>query len=105
MCKPARRGGLANQRVTRESAASGTNRGPHCRFRCAGGDTFSTSFDRDAGGQARGAELFGLSIVSAITLLVSIWISFVLPQQVVRPLMSLKEAVDHAAAGNYEIEF
>jgi len=24
---------------------------------------------------------------------------------VVKPLLSLKEAVDHAAAGNYEIEF
>ena len=48
---------------------------------------------------------WALSIVSAITLMVSVWISFVLPQQVVRPLMSLKEAVDHAAAGNYEIEF
>jgi nitrogen fixation/metabolism regulation signal transduction histidine kinase len=46
-----------------------------------------------------------LTIVSAITLLVSIWISFILPQQVVSPLMALKEAVDHAAAGNYEIEF
>ena len=43
--------------------------------------------------------------MSVITFLVSVWISFVLPQQVVRPLISLKEAVDHAAAGNYEIEF
>lgn len=48
---------------------------------------------------------WALSIVSAITLLVSVWVSFVLPQQVVKPLMSLKDAVDHAAAGNYEIEF
>jgi nitrogen fixation/metabolism regulation signal transduction histidine kinase len=48
---------------------------------------------------------WSLSIVSIITFLVSVWISFVLPQQVVRPLLSLKEAVDHAAAGNYEIEF
>jgi HAMP domain-containing protein len=29
----------------------------------------------------------------------------VLPREVVRPLLELKEAVDHAAAGNYEIEF
>jgi HAMP domain-containing protein len=29
----------------------------------------------------------------------------VLPRQVVKPLLSLKEAVDHAAAGNYEIDF
>ena len=35
----------------------------------------------------------------------SVWISFTLPKQVVKPLISLKEAVDHAAAGNYEIEF
>jgi methyl-accepting chemotaxis protein len=48
---------------------------------------------------------WSLTIVSAITLLVSIWISFVLPRQVVKPLLSLKDAVDHAAAGNYEIEF
>jgi nitrogen fixation/metabolism regulation signal transduction histidine kinase len=48
---------------------------------------------------------WGLSIVSAVTLLVSIWISFTLPRQVVRPLLSLKDAVDHAAAGNYEIDF
>lgn len=48
---------------------------------------------------------WALGIVSAITFLVSIWISFTLPRQVVRPLLSLKEAVDHAAAGNYEIDF
>jgi nitrogen fixation/metabolism regulation signal transduction histidine kinase len=51
------------------------------------------------------AAEWSLSVVSAITLLVSVWISFVLPQQVVKPLISLREAVDHAAAGNYEIEF
>jgi nitrogen fixation/metabolism regulation signal transduction histidine kinase len=48
---------------------------------------------------------WGLTIVSAITLLASVWISFILPKQVVKPLLSLKDAVDHAAAGNYEIEF
>jgi CHASE3 domain sensor protein len=48
---------------------------------------------------------WALSIVSALTLLFSVWVSFILPRQVVKPLMSLKEAVDHAAAGNYEIEF
>jgi methyl-accepting chemotaxis protein len=48
---------------------------------------------------------WSLSIVSAITFLVSVWISFTLPRQVVQPLINLKEAVDHAAAGNYEIEF
>ena len=50
------------------------------------------------------AEVVG-GIVSVITLLVSIWVSFLLPRQVVRPLTDLKKAVDHAAAGNYEIEF
>jgi methyl-accepting chemotaxis protein len=48
---------------------------------------------------------WALSIVSVITFLVSVWISFILPRQVVKPLLSLREAVDHAAAGNYEIEF
>lgn len=50
------------------------------------------------------AEVVG-GIVSIITLLASIWLSFLLPRQVVKPLTDLKEAVDHAAAGNYEIEF
>jgi nitrogen fixation/metabolism regulation signal transduction histidine kinase len=68
------------------------------------------NWDRIDGDHRRARRLishseWALSIVSAITLLVSIWISFILPQQVVRPLLSLKEAVDHAAAGNYEIEF
>jgi len=48
---------------------------------------------------------WALAIVSAITFIVSVWVSFILPRQVVKPLLSLKEAVDHAAAGNYEIEF
>ena len=38
-----------------------------------------------------------LSIVSALTLLLSVWISFVLPRQVVKPLVELRDAVDHAA--------
>jgi CHASE3 domain sensor protein len=46
-----------------------------------------------------------LSIVSLITFVLSIWISFVLPRQVVKPLTSLREAVDHAASGQYPIEF
>jgi nitrogen fixation/metabolism regulation signal transduction histidine kinase len=50
------------------------------------------------------AEVVG-GIVSIITLLASIWVSFLLPRQVVKPLTDLKQAVDHAAAGNYEIEF
>ncbi|HEY6128317.1 MAG TPA: HAMP domain-containing protein [Candidatus Acidoferrum sp.] len=48
---------------------------------------------------------WGLSIVSALTLLISVWVSYTLPKQVIKPLLSLKEAVDHAAEGNYEIEF
>jgi HAMP domain-containing protein len=46
-----------------------------------------------------------LIIVSGLTIILSVWISFILPRQVVQPLVSLKEAVDHASAGNYEIEF
>jgi CHASE3 domain sensor protein len=46
-----------------------------------------------------------LSIVSAVTFLFSVWVSLILPGQVAKPLVSLKEAVDHAATGNYEIDF
>ena len=46
-----------------------------------------------------------LSIVSALTIFLSVWMSLVLPRQVVKPLLSLKEAVDHAVSGNYQIEF
>jgi CHASE3 domain sensor protein len=46
-----------------------------------------------------------LSIVSGVTLLFSVWVSLILPRQVTKPLVSLKEAVDHAATGNYEIDF
>ncbi|HEY2460138.1 MAG TPA: HAMP domain-containing protein [Candidatus Acidoferrum sp.] len=45
------------------------------------------------------------TIVSFFTLLLSVWISFILPREVVEPLVRLREAVDHAAAGNYDIEF
>src|SRR5712664_4638379 len=48
---------------------------------------------------------WSLSIVSAITLGFSLLVSLFLPRQVVQPLVSLKEAVDHAATGNYEVEF
>lgn len=44
-----------------------------------------------------------LGIASAITFFLSVWISFVLPREVVKPLVSLKEAVDNAASGNYPI--
>jgi CHASE3 domain sensor protein len=48
---------------------------------------------------------WALSIVSFFTLVFSIWVSFILPRQVVKPLTNLKEAVDQAAAGNYKIDF
>jgi CHASE3 domain sensor protein len=59
---------------------------------------------QDARRLIRWAEWVG-GIVSAITLIVSIIVSFFLPREVVKPLVDLKQAVDHAAAGNYEIEF
>jgi CHASE3 domain sensor protein len=59
---------------------------------------------REARGLLRRAEWIG-GIVSAMVLLISVWVSFILPREVVRPLLDLKSAVDHAAAGNYEIEF
>jgi HAMP domain-containing protein len=52
----------------------------------------------------RRAEWVGC-IVSALTILLSVWVSFVLPRTVVEPLVALKAAVDHAAAGNYAFEF
>ena len=61
--------------------------------------------DHKRTGRMISAAEWALSIVSAVTLLASIWISFILPKQVVKPLLSLKDAVDHAAAGNYEIDF
>lgn len=48
---------------------------------------------------------WALSIVSAFALIFSVWASIILPRQVVQPLVSLRQAVDHAATGNYEIEF
>jgi methyl-accepting chemotaxis protein len=58
----------------------------------------------EAGDLIRQAER-SVSIVSAITLLTSIWVSFILPRQVVKPLLELKKSIDHAAAGDFEIEF
>ena len=58
---------------------------------------------QEARSLARRAE-WVLSIVSAITFLVSVWISFVLPRMVVKPLANLREAVDHAASGKYPIK-
>lgn len=58
----------------------------------------------EAGGLVRRAE-WVLIIVSALTLILSVWVSFTLPRAVVKPLVDLKAAVDHAAGGDYEIEF
>jgi len=52
----------------------------------------------------RRAEWVGCT-VSLLAILLSIWASFVLPREVVEPLVALKAAVDRAAAGNYAIEF
>jgi methyl-accepting chemotaxis protein len=46
-----------------------------------------------------------LSIVSGVVILLSVWITFALPREIVKPLINLKDAVDHAASGNYQIEF
>jgi nitrogen fixation/metabolism regulation signal transduction histidine kinase len=46
-----------------------------------------------------------LSIVSVGVILLSAIVGYILPRQVVKPLMDLKGAVDRAAGGNYEIEF
>ena len=48
---------------------------------------------------------WALSIVSVLTFFLSVWISFVLPRQVVEPLLNLKQAVDRAAAGDFAIDF
>jgi methyl-accepting chemotaxis protein len=48
---------------------------------------------------------WALGIVSALTLIISTWVSYILPRQVVKPLLKLKEAIDHAAEENYEIDF
>jgi CHASE3 domain sensor protein len=48
---------------------------------------------------------WALSLVSAITLVFSVWVSFILPRQVVKPLVSLREAVDHVAQGNGAVDF
>jgi CHASE3 domain sensor protein len=73
-------------------------------------DLEKRSWARVEQGHARARHLINgaewvLIIVSGLTLLVSVAISFVLPRQVVKPLVDLKTAVDHAVAGNYEIEF
>ncbi|HEY1468923.1 MAG TPA: HAMP domain-containing protein [Candidatus Acidoferrum sp.] len=48
---------------------------------------------------------WALGVVSGLTFLLSVWFSFILPRQVVKPLLNLKEAVDRAAAGDCAIDF
>jgi methyl-accepting chemotaxis protein len=48
---------------------------------------------------------WALSVVSVLTFLLSVWISFILPRQVVKPLLNLKQAVDRAAGGDLAIDF
>ncbi len=48
---------------------------------------------------------WALTVVSVLTFFLSVWISFVLPRQVVKPLLNLKQAVDRAAAGDFAIDF
>ena len=59
---------------------------------------------RNAQGLLRRAE-WVVSIVSVLVILLSVWITFALPREIVKPLISLKNAVDDAASGNYHIEF
>lgn len=40
---------------------------------------------------------WALSVVSVLTFLLSVWISLILPRQVVKPLLNLKQAIDRAA--------
>ena len=46
-----------------------------------------------------------MGVVSVIVILVSVWITFALPREIVKPLISLKNAVDDAASGNYQVGF
>ncbi len=59
---------------------------------------------KDAQRLLRHAE-WVLSTVSAVVVLLSVWITFTLPREIVKPLISLKNAVDDAASGTFQIEF
>ncbi len=56
---------------------------------------------REARGLLHQAE-WTLSIISGLTFLLSIWISFILPKEVVLPLVKLKRAVDRAIADGHK---
>jgi len=59
---------------------------------------------REARELVRRAE-WVLTIVSLITIALSVWVSFVLPRQITKPLLTLTRAVDDAADGNYHDDF
>jgi methyl-accepting chemotaxis protein len=61
--------------------------------------------DHEEARRLKGQAEVVLLIVSSLTLILSVFVSFILPREVVKPLSDLKAAVDHAAAGDYEIEF
>ncbi len=92
------------RRITKDLGASGN------QILKLSSELEKRSFDRVQRDHREAQQLMSraewvLGIVSALTLLVSLWLSFVLPREVVRPLVELKGAVDHAVAGDYEIEF
>ncbi len=45
-----------------------------------------------------------VEVAMGFTVALSVWISFILPRQVVEPSLDLKQAVDRAASGDYQIE-
>jgi CHASE3 domain sensor protein len=51
-----------------------------------------------------GAE-WVLTVLSMVTFVLSIWVSFVLPKEITKPLIALSRAVDDAAEGNYKTDF
>ena len=51
------------------------------------------------------SKLLPQSAVGILTFLLSVWISLILPRQVVKPLLNRKQAVDRAAAGDFAIDF
>jgi CHASE3 domain sensor protein len=61
--------------------------------------------DHERAGLLKRQAEWVLCIVSAFTILLSVWVSFVLPRTVVEPLVALKAAVDRASDGNYAFEF
>jgi CHASE3 domain sensor protein len=57
----------------------------------------------DARRLVRRAEIV-LLVVSSIVLILSILVSFILPREVAKPLADLRQAIDHALTGDYDVE-